>query len=140
MHGEYSWVSHIVPYTVHTNRIHNQRSQIKHAYYVGTSLWKFSCGSCLYARMNIQKCHLLHLSTLSHAICVYNIYALCYNTRKTLATCPVTLVPFLYFLFVYNCSYANTPTVNWYRSLYIPIYIVCVHAFYQGLVHMMLTL
>ena len=36
--------------------------------------------------------------------------------------------------YIYICSYAKTPTVNWCRGLYTSIYIVCVHAFYQGLV------
>ena len=53
---------------------------------------------------------------------------------KILGACPVNLVKFSHLMYIYICSYTKTPTVNWYRGLYTSIYIVCVHAFYQGLV------
>ena len=65
---------------------------------------------------------------------LFNLYcntcALCYNTW--FGTCPVSMVPFPYWVLLYNRRDAKT-----YRGLYLPIYIVWFlysHVFHQGLI------
>ena len=88
-------------------------------------------------------CFLVLLRHIFHTwhIELFNLFcntcALCYNSRTIFGTCPVSLVPFPYWLLIYNWRDTNTSTVNWYRGLYVQIYIVWIlysHVLFQGLV------
>ena len=88
-------------------------------------------------------CFLVLLRNIFHTchIELYNLFcntcALCYNSWTIFGTCPVSLVLFPYWVLIYNWRDTNTSTVNWYRGLYVPIYIVWflyAHVLFHGLV------
>ena len=65
--------------------------------------------------------HVFHIchTELFNLFC--NTCALCYNTWNIFGAYPVSLVPFPYWVLIYNWRDTNTSTVNWYRGLYVPI-------------------
>ena len=98
--------------------------------------WLIFAGAVTTLVYNVDVCYNdIVLFELFNLYC--NICALCYNTWNIFGTCPVSLVPFPYWVLIYNYRDVNMSTVNWYRGLYMPIYIIWflyAQVRYQGLV------